>query len=358
VTTDTYYNTAWQVLETRRSDYTNDPYEQYVWDVRYIDAPVLRDRDSNDNGTLDETVYYTTDANMNVTALVDTSGNVVERYAYDPYGQVLVLNGANGTDPDVDGSTVFEWDIDADGASDVANEILFAGYRFDAETGLYHVRHRMYHATLGRWLQRDPEGYADGNSLLEYTSSEPVSRHDPYGRSWLDSLRNTLSGIFAKPKPPPSPKVREVGVPVCDINDFLVRDSQVRIESAEAWPAQPSSFRDVRLVDYPRIDECDSASDVGSSGLISIRYDALVPVPYPGFGRPGMDRDTYVIPSGAKWLAKCVCCYTRPAARPYNAVFRVFGYRPVSLLDHLEGDARRESSFEVSPPAPAISDRG
>ncbi|MFO8014090.1 MAG: RHS repeat-associated core domain-containing protein [Phycisphaerae bacterium] len=81
----------------------------------------------------------------------------------------------------MDGSTVFEWDVDADGASDVANTVLFAGYRFDAETGLYHVRNRMYHATLGRWVQRDPAGYVDGMGLYEYARAQPSSHSDPWG---------------------------------------------------------------------------------------------------------------------------------------------------------------------------------
>ena len=35
-----------------------------------------------------------------VTAVVDGSdGDVLERYAYDPYGRVTVLNGEDGTDP-------------------------------------------------------------------------------------------------------------------------------------------------------------------------------------------------------------------------------------------------------------------
>jgi len=53
-----------------------------VWDPGapgYVDAPVLRDRDSDDDGTLDETVYYTTDANMNVTALVERRGTEGQR---------------------------------------------------------------------------------------------------------------------------------------------------------------------------------------------------------------------------------------------------------------------------------------
>jgi RHS repeat-associated protein len=104
---------------------------------------------------------------MNVTAVVDTSGSVVERTMYDPYGNVTVLDA--------------DWSSDADGASDVSNEILYAGYRYDTETGLYHVRHRMYHPTLGRWMTRDPIGYADGMNAHEYVGGTPVLWPDPEG---------------------------------------------------------------------------------------------------------------------------------------------------------------------------------
>ena len=71
-----------------------------MWDLRYIDAPVApgpergggRRRGDGHPG-LEERVYYTNDANMNVTALVNTSGTVVERYVYDPYGKVTFLMG-------------------------------------------------------------------------------------------------------------------------------------------------------------------------------------------------------------------------------------------------------------------------
>jgi YD repeat-containing protein len=64
---------------------------------------------------------------MNVTAVVDTSGNVVERYMYDPYGNVTVLDGTTGGQTD--------WAVDADGASDVGNEILYCGYRYHGIPG-------------------------------------------------------------------------------------------------------------------------------------------------------------------------------------------------------------------------------
>jgi len=38
-----------------------------------------------------------------------------------------------------------------------------------------------YHPTLGRWLQRDPIGYADGMGLYEYVGGRPVVMLDPQG---------------------------------------------------------------------------------------------------------------------------------------------------------------------------------
>ena len=197
--TDYFYNDRWQVLEERvapnltgaqKETTLGSPHVQYVWDIRYLDSPICRLRDANDDWDadgdgekdpgsdgLEETLYYLTDANHNVTALVEPNGNVVERYLYDAYGRVHVLNGA----ADPDGAVLAEWTLDPDNVSDVSNEILYAGYRHDPETLLYHVRHRYLHATLGRWLTSDPKGYVDGMSLYEYCRSGPVGARDPLG---------------------------------------------------------------------------------------------------------------------------------------------------------------------------------
>ena len=47
--------------------------------IRYVDAPVLRFHDADTDGTIDDTLYYTTDANMNVTALVERRGTEGQR---------------------------------------------------------------------------------------------------------------------------------------------------------------------------------------------------------------------------------------------------------------------------------------
>jgi RHS repeat-associated protein len=175
--TDFYYNEAWQVIEERFAEDVDeadkdDPAAtmrcQYIWDMRYIDAPVVRFRDTNGDGTADDTLYYCNDANMNVTALVNASdGGVAERYEYDPYGNLTVLN------PD--------WSADTGNASDFDNEILYAGYRRDSETSLYHVRNRYYHPALGRWMSRDPAGYLNILNLYQYCLANPIAMVDASG---------------------------------------------------------------------------------------------------------------------------------------------------------------------------------
>ncbi len=172
-----YYNTNWQIIETRQTDDPNfthhpeglDPEYQYIWSLRYIDAPICRVKDDTDDGDCDDVLddhnFYLTDANMNVTALAGTYAAVYERYTYDPYGKVEIYDAS--------------WNSRASSSFD--NSILFAGYYRDVESDIYSVRFRNYHPDLGRWLQRDPLGYVDGMSFYEYVSSNPVMYLDPLG---------------------------------------------------------------------------------------------------------------------------------------------------------------------------------
>jgi len=114
--------------------------QQYVWSLRYIDAAVCRDEDTNGDGDcLDDPnadpnsggsrrLFYSGDGNFNTTALIDgnpgsaTLGAAVERYLYDPYGAVIVYRGFWGQP------------IDWDSPYNTKNELLFCGYRYDPET--------------------------------------------------------------------------------------------------------------------------------------------------------------------------------------------------------------------------------
>ena len=109
-------------------------------------------------------LYAQHDAVYNVTALVDTFGNVDERFIYDPYGTVTVLSPSWTTTTDAYGWTT-----------------LFQGMRLNAYTGLYHTLNREYSATLGRWMQADPAGYVNGSSLYESLGGSPTNLVDPSG---------------------------------------------------------------------------------------------------------------------------------------------------------------------------------
>jgi RHS repeat-associated protein len=113
-----------------------------VWGLRYIDDLVLRDRDTDNNGSLDERLYALQDANWNVVALSSTGGGVQERYTYTPYGVSQVL----GIDFVPHDPSNYDW------------EYRYTGRELDLDTGLQINRRRYLHHQLGRWISRDPIG--------------------------------------------------------------------------------------------------------------------------------------------------------------------------------------------------------
>ncbi len=96
------------------------------------------------------------DANYNVTSLFDNSGNVVERYVYDPYGRATVLDA--------------NWDTDADGTSDLGWVYLHQGGRHDASLKLSHFRYRDLHVDLGRWTRQDPLGHLNWGISMSWAA--------------------------------------------------------------------------------------------------------------------------------------------------------------------------------------------
>jgi RHS repeat-associated protein len=153
---DLYYSMLWQVLE---EDVGGSMQDQYVWSPVYVDGLVERD-------TPTQRMYVQQDANFNVAALLDTSGNVQERYVYDPFGAVTILT-PNWT---TRGTSSYSW-------------IYFhQGGRFDNATRLYAFRHRDFSATMGRWTELDLSEFAAGdNNFYRYAGNQPTDLRDPTG---------------------------------------------------------------------------------------------------------------------------------------------------------------------------------
>jgi RHS repeat-associated protein len=193
---DLYYSAAWQVLEERVS---GAAYEQYVWSPVYVDALVERDRDADGNPAngLEERLYAQQDANWNVTALADTSGNVKERYIFDPYGSVTYLTAAWGTLS----SSAYGW------------VYLHQGTRFVSAAGLYNHRMRDESPTLGRWLNPDPAMFFAGDeSVYRAEANHPTSSVDPSGLGEEQSFQaglgiaRSMGYLGGQNGPDPNPK--------------------------------------------------------------------------------------------------------------------------------------------------------
>jgi RHS repeat-associated protein len=218
--TDLYYDDQWRVVEERKSaqgTYSSLAataatvvYAQYVYGPGYIDTPIGRFRDANgvpndgpQGDGLEETLYYTYDANHNITAVLRPDGKVVERYLYDAYEQAHVINGDPSLDPDgaapPTGQTMAQWTLDPNNKSDVDDVVLATGLRFDPETGNYYARNRIYDPILARFLTADPSPdgrHVDGMNPYQYCLSNPIDATDPMGtetRSWWDFAGSALT---------------------------------------------------------------------------------------------------------------------------------------------------------------------
>jgi RHS repeat-associated protein len=153
ITRRSYYNESWQELEVRKEASAGvedtDPMEQFVWHPYYIDALATRFYEATTAGTQTQH-YFTHDANFNITAAINTSGAVVERYDYTPYGEPFILEPNFSADPD---------------GTDIGNGYLYTGRYYDRAIGLYHYRHRTYDPVVGTFLTRDPIGYAGSQGI-------------------------------------------------------------------------------------------------------------------------------------------------------------------------------------------------
>ncbi len=169
-----YYNDQWQIL----AEYDGTAFgNRYVYG-NYIDEVLVMNDGTDDH-------YYLHDHLYSPAALLDDTGADVERYEYDAYGSVRILNS----------------EFSILNSSQYGNPHAFTGRQLDIlDSGTLHhmhYRHRDYSPQLGRFMQQDPFGvnpagrtenpffahlqYTDGVNIYEYGKSGPVLHADSLG---------------------------------------------------------------------------------------------------------------------------------------------------------------------------------
>jgi RHS repeat-associated protein len=119
-------------------------------------------------------VYYLADGLGSTMATTDASGNVVNTYAYDPYG---ATTSSTGSQP---------------------NPYQFAGQATDS-TGLQYLRARYYDPATGTFLSSDPMGASPAwtGNPYGYANGNPALLVDPYGLFGLPGFVRKAAGAVS-----------------------------------------------------------------------------------------------------------------------------------------------------------------
>ena len=122
------------------------------------------------------TYYYAHNWRGDITSIYDADGNVVAKYEYDDWGNVLTVTDASNqaiTDPNHIANL---------------NPFRYRSYYYDSESGLYYLMSRYYDPVTHRFVNAD--GYfQSGDGILDtnmnaYCRNNPIVNSDPNGE-WI-----------------------------------------------------------------------------------------------------------------------------------------------------------------------------
>ena len=126
------------------------------------------------NGTY---YYYITNAQGDVTAILNSSGNTVVTYTYNAWGKPTSTTGTMAA------------------TLGTLNPLRYRGYVYDTETGFYYVSSRYYDPEIGRWINADSQLNTSlgvlGCNMFAYCLNNPVNKVD-YGGNKPGDLFDTM----------------------------------------------------------------------------------------------------------------------------------------------------------------------
>jgi len=123
--------------------------------------------------------FYQYDGLGSTIAITDKNGNIKNKYAYDDFGNIAT----NSTET-------------------IPNPFKYVG-RYGVMTDLpdlLYMRARYYVPSIGRFISKDPIGFASGLNLYEYVGGNPINKIDPLGlQSVPIGFWDSLDSFFIPP---------------------------------------------------------------------------------------------------------------------------------------------------------------
>jgi RHS repeat-associated protein len=109
--------------------------------------------------------YYLKDGLGSITGITDNTGVMVKTYRYKAFGEIYAQSGTFN------------------------QPFAFTGRESDSESGLYFYRARYYDPKAGRFLTKDPIGFAGGDvNLFRMVQNNPVNYTDPSGLIYAEQF--------------------------------------------------------------------------------------------------------------------------------------------------------------------------
>ena len=104
-----------------------------------------------------------------ITSLTDETGNIVQEYRYDSFGNITHMKEPTFVQP-----------------------FTFTAREYDPESGLYHYRERTYDSNTGTFISEDPIGFKGGDvNLMRMVGNNVVNYTDPFGLICIYWMTNT-----------------------------------------------------------------------------------------------------------------------------------------------------------------------
>ena len=173
-----------------------------VIDQRYLHGARV-DQVLAQESVVGDVFWHLSDHLGSIRDLVDNTGNTVNHYVYDSFGNVVSMTGET-----------------------VESRYLYTGREWDDEIGLQFNRGRYYKPKLGIFINEDPIGFEGGDSnLYRYVKNNSINFVDSNGLSMAGVL--TLGGFAAAADGPiPVGDLIGLGIIIVGGTVYLIKNLQ------------------------------------------------------------------------------------------------------------------------------------